>query len=167
MSVAFKATYSDWKLVKTRGVVQIVFEVPLAEADGAYEILGGMPVIAKERWFGIAAIKASQQEEDRAVPRQTSSPSTGGAKRDKMDWRDLQPAAQAALRCNDATFRAFLVEEHESRPRDVSDPEEAAEFIRSMFGINSRSELGTDQRKRVLWHQLDEQYQAWKALEHA
>jgi hypothetical protein len=40
---AFRGTYADWKLVKTRAVVQIVFEVPLEDSDAAYEILGGMP----------------------------------------------------------------------------------------------------------------------------
>ncbi len=59
---AFKATYSDWKLVKTRGVVQVIFEVPLADSDTAYEILGGMPNHANERWFGIAALGNSTRE---------------------------------------------------------------------------------------------------------
>lgn len=53
---AFRATYSDWKLVKTRAVVQVVMEVPLSDADAAYEVLGGMPVHGNERWFGIAAL---------------------------------------------------------------------------------------------------------------
>ena len=54
------------------------------------------------------------------------------------------------------------------RPRrDQDDTDEAAEFIRNYFGIKSRSELGTDPRRRVLWKQMDDQFQAWKALEHA
>ncbi len=54
---AFKACYSDWKLIRTRGVVQVVMEVPLAEADAAYKVLGGMPDAAREQWFGVAALK--------------------------------------------------------------------------------------------------------------
>jgi hypothetical protein len=91
MPTAIKATYSDWKLVKTRGVVQIVFEVPLAEADSAYELLGGMPITANERWFGIAAIKQEAAAKPRQDAPQHSRPD--GAKR--MDWRNMQPAAQA------------------------------------------------------------------------
>jgi hypothetical protein len=163
---AFRGTYSDWRLVKTRAVVQIIFEVPLADADAAYEILGGMPVHGKERWFGIAALKSTAEEAPRNVP-SGSSPSTRPDGTKRMDWRDVQPAAQAGIRCNDATFRAFLTEEYSYRPRDANDPEEAAQFLRSFFGINSRVELGTDHRKRVLWKQLDDQFQAWKALEHA
>lgn len=165
MPTAFKATYSDWKLVKTRGVVQIVFEVPLAEADAAYELLGGMPIVASERWFGIAAIK-STAEENRAKPRQkdsSPSPHPGGAKR--MDWRDMQPAAQAGIRCDEPSFSAFLREHY---TRDWSESGlDAAECVRLICGVASRSELGTNQKARVIWKQLDGHYAAWKALEHA
>ena len=163
MPAAFRACYSDWKLVKTRGVVQVVMEIPLQDADAAYEVLGGMPAPAPERWFGIAALRDSEP----AKPQPVVDRPPAGAKREKMDWRDMQPAAQCAIRCGEQAFRTFLMEEHEYRPRDKSDPDEAADFIRSMFGINSRTELGADQRKRALWHQIDSQYQAWKAMERA
>jgi len=161
---AFRATYSDWKLIKTRGVVQVVMEVPLADADAAYDVLGGMPVHGKERWFGIAALKT---EEAHTKPRQEAPQDYRPDGAMRMNWRYLQPAAQAALRCDQSAFRTFLMEQHSYRPKEVANADEAAEFIRSFFGIKSRSELGTDQRKRVLWKQLDDQFQAWKAVEHA
>jgi hypothetical protein len=105
------------------------------------------------------------QKEARAEPRQARQPQPDGVKR--MDWREVQPAAQAGIRCADPTFRAFLMEECEYRPRDQNDAEEAAVFIRDYFGVKSRSEFGTDHRKRVLWKQFDDQFQAWKAVEHA
>ena len=160
---AFRATFSDMKLVKTRQVAQLIFEIPLSEFDMAYEVLGGMPNPANERWFGIAAIKP----EGRPVPRQETQPQPDGAKREKMDWKEVQPAAQAGIRCADPSFRSFLMEEHSFRPRDKTSQDEAANFLRSFFGVQSRSELGTDHRKRVLWKQLDDQFQAWKAVEHA
>lgn len=150
---AFRATYSDWKLVKTRGVVQIVFEVPLADADKAYEILAGMPNPASEQWFGIAAISAGSE--------QVKSTSTA---RTKRDWRDLAPAAQAAIRCEEIPFKVFLQEE---RPDDWHEANDPVECVRLICGVASRSELATNQKARVIWHQLDEQFQAWKALEHA
>jgi len=110
------------------------------------------------------------QKEAPAKPRQTSPPSSppGGVKRGKIDWRDMQPAAQCALRCNDATFRAFLTEEYSFRPRPGGDAtEQAAAFLRNWFGISSRSELSTDHKKRMLWKQFDDSFSAWKALEHA
>lgn len=87
---------------------------------------------------------------------------SAGAKR---DWRDLQPAAQAGIRCAEPIFGAFLKEQrpddwHESR-------EDAAECVRLICGVATRAELGTNQKARVIWHQLDTSYQVWKALEHA
>jgi hypothetical protein len=163
MPTAFKATYSDWKLVKTRGVVQIVFEVPLAEADDAYELLGGMPIIAKERWFGIAAIKSPEEKEAPAKPRQSNPPSPhpDGAKR---DWRDLPPAQQAGIRCEEPVFAAFL---KETRKDDWHETQDAADCVRLICGVESRSELGTNQRARIIWHQLDSAFQVWKVMEHA
>jgi hypothetical protein len=163
MPTAFKATYSDWKLVKTRGVVQIVFEVPLAEADDAYELLGGMPIIAKERWFGIAAIKTPAEEAPSNVP-SGSPPSTRPDGTKRMDWRELQPAAQAGIRCADPVFRSFLDEMHSCQ---AATPEEAATAVRMICNVESRAELGTNHKARVIWKQLDDEFQAWKALEHA
>jgi hypothetical protein len=155
MTTAFKATYSDWKLVKTRQVVQIVFEVPLAEADAAYELLGGMPAPASERWFGIAAL--APKPEPRPVP---DKPLAGA----KRDWRDLPPSQQAGIRCEEPSFVSFLKEE---RSDDWHESQDAAECVRLICGITSRSELGTNQKARVIWAQLNSQFEAWKALEHA
>ena len=58
--LAFLATYTGWKLIKTRACVQIVFEVPLEKANEAYELLGGMPVAATENWFAIARLNQSK-----------------------------------------------------------------------------------------------------------
>jgi hypothetical protein len=162
---AFRATYSDWKLVKTRGVVQVVMEVPVGESDAAYEILGGMPVHGKERWFGIAAIKSPEEKEARAKPRQSSPPSPhpDGAARQKMDWRDVQPAAQAAMRCEKPEFWAFLREEYEYPY--INHPDLAAIAVRTICQVKSRSELSTNHKARVLWKQLDDQFQAWLAKE--
>ncbi len=51
---AFGAEYVDWKVIKTRRAVQIVFEIPLEAAGNAIECLGGMPDNDKSVWFGIA-----------------------------------------------------------------------------------------------------------------
>lgn len=144
---AFRGTYSDWKLVKTRGVIQVVFEIPLADADAAYDVLGGMPDGAKERWFGIAALAAQGQ----------SQPDP-----ERRDWRDVQPSAQAAMRCDQPPFWAFLREEHKQR---VSNKDDAATAVRKICGVNSRAHFNENHVARVAWHQLDSQFQAWQAKE--
>jgi hypothetical protein len=144
---AFRATFADMKLVKTRQVAQLIFEVPIEDFDAAYEVLGGMPVPSKERWFGIAAILPEKE----AV-----------AKREKMDWRELPPATQAGIRCEDPVFIAFLKDQYAAYWINY---ESAASTVRDICEVKSRSEFSTDHRKRVLWHQLDSQFSAWLAKE--
>ena len=49
-------TYSDWKLIKTRGVVQIVIEVPLENWRQAVDLLG-MPNPSEEVHVAVARLK--------------------------------------------------------------------------------------------------------------
>ncbi|MGW1422725.1 hypothetical protein ACWAT4_21725 [Bradyrhizobium manausense] len=160
MNSAFRACYSDWKLVKTRGVIQVVMEIPLQDADAAYEVLGGMPAPATERWFGIAALKDSEP----AKLQPSEDKRSAGAKRDKRDWSDLQPQQQAGIRCNEPTFIAFLKEE---RPDDWHEAQNAAECVRLICGVESRVELGINPNAGIAWSRLESQYQAWRAVEHA
>ena len=53
----FTASYSDWRVVKGRKVVQIILEVPLEAAGHAYNVLGGMPNFGSEKWFAVARMK--------------------------------------------------------------------------------------------------------------
>jgi hypothetical protein len=53
---AFRATYSDFKYIKTRSCVQIIFEVPIEASNEAYEILGGVPKPGAEIWCAIARL---------------------------------------------------------------------------------------------------------------
>jgi hypothetical protein len=101
-----------------------------------------------------------------AEPQPATDKPPAAAKR--MDWRDMQPAAQAGIRCADPVFRKFLSEQHYF---DVDGYNEAlhdrmtAEFVRSFCNVESRSELGTNHKARVLWHSLDESFQVWKMKE--
>lgn len=168
---AFSATFSDLKLVKTRQVAQLIFEIPIEQFDAAYEILGGVPVPGKERWFGIAAINTSKEvmpdTQHNTIPPDTrpGQPPAARADREKMDWRDMQPAAQAGIRCDDAVFKAFLCEQYGNEWKMAGGLSD--QCVRLICGVDSRSELGTKQAARVLWHQLDRQFQAWKVAEHA
>jgi hypothetical protein len=110
---AFRATYSDFKLVKTRKVVQIVLEIPVEHANAVLDVLGGMPDPV-EREMGSGLLFSVP---NRSQPQPVVDKPPAGAKR---DWRDLQPAQQAGIRCGDAAFVAFL---KESRPDDWRESE--------------------------------------------
>lgn len=87
-----------------------------------------------------------------------------GIERDK--WLELGPARQAGIRCKQPTFRAFL-EEELHYPNVNSSEERAAETVRSICGVCSRSELDkpNNSAARILWHDLDNAYQAWTVRE--
>ena len=166
--IAIRASYADLKLVKTRQVAQLIFEVPIEDFDAAYEVLGGLPNPAKEQWFAIAAIKEVMSN---TVPKHESVDARPEPKQDKparakhSDWRDKPPAAQAGIRCNDPEFIAFL---RETRPDDWHESmQDSVECVRIICGVASRKDLATDHRARVIWHQLDEQFLTRKALERA
>jgi hypothetical protein len=104
------------------------------------------------------------QKEAAAKPRQNSPPNShsDGAKREKMDWREVQPAAQAGIRCADPVFISFLKEQQPNAWRAHQD---AASLVRWICGVKSRSELGTNHLARVMWKTLDDQFQVWLAKE--
>lgn len=53
----FSASYSNWRVIQGRKVVQLVFEVPIEASDHAYRVLGGMPNNGEEKFFAIARLK--------------------------------------------------------------------------------------------------------------
>lgn len=85
---------------------------------------------------------------------------------DRDKWRALGSVKQAGIRCKDPIFWAFLREHYEET---IVDEAEAAEAVRYICNVLTRSDLGkpgfSDQR--ILWFDLDNKFQAWKAKEHA
>jgi hypothetical protein len=153
---AFRATFADLKVIKTRQCVQIILEVPTEQFDAAYEVLGGLPNPAAERWFAVAALaQDSKPASERPQAVVLDEPQSGG----KRDWRDMPPSQQAALRCNNAAFNVFLKEKWPDDWNEAgADP---AECVRLICSVPSRSALDTEHRARVVWKQLDTQYEAW------
>lgn len=87
---------------------------------------------------------------------------------DRDKWRELGPTKQAALRCKDPIFWAYL-REGMHQFREVRDEASAAAAVRNFCGVASRSEFSKPgfHKSRTLWHGLDHDFQGWKAREHA
>jgi hypothetical protein len=170
--LAIRGTYSDWRLVKTRGVVQIVIEVPLAESNIALEVLGGMPDAAKEQWVAIAPINpekevmSNQHPEPSHAPerRDNARPGSEDPPARAKPWRDWTPAQQAGMRCNDPEFAAFL---RETRPDDWHEAPDPADCVRLICGVESRSHLNRGGSPAFRWRELDNSFLTRKALERA
>jgi hypothetical protein len=79
----------------------------------------------------------------------------------KLDWRDVQPAAQAGIRCAEPRFRDYLAVEHGINTKTA---QEAAEAVRNLCGVNSRAMLGVNHKARALWHSIDSGYRSWAHL---
>lgn len=161
---AFKATYADWKLIKTRGCVQVVFELPLESADEAYQVLGGMPISAREVWCGIARLDlaggstgerypdASGQEVAGSTPARPATPSD----KERRSFDEMPVPQQAGMLCQERAFRLFLAEKFEVA---LPDPEEAAEIVRDYCGVRSRSEIT---KKNTFWSEIMLAYRLWQ-----
>lgn len=132
-AAAFKATYSDWKLVKSRKVVQIVLEVPMESADAAYQLLGGMPNPAAETWVAVARIN----------PEEAPKP----AQKEKRRWETLSVGEQAGIRCGESDFQRWL---------GVNNADEAATELRRLFNVSSRRDI-----RAPAWEQHEHEYQLW------
>jgi hypothetical protein len=81
---------------------------------------------------------------------------------EKQKWRDLGPVKQAALRCRDPVFWAFLKEEKKLRAHSQ---DEAADIVRLLCAVSSRADLAINASARVTWNGLDDHFQAWKAAQ--
>ena len=130
---AIRATYSDFKLVRTRKVAQLVFEVKIEEAEDVVNKLG-LPRSDSELWVGIALLnKAVSPEEPRT---QTFDP----------------VVREAGMLAKDPRFRKWVAEC--VGDGQMCDEADAAEFIREFCGIESRRELATNPDARAKWVKL-------------
>lgn len=80
----------------------------------------------------------------------------------KALWREIGPVKQAALRCRDPVFWAFLEEEKHFRVRSE---EEAADSVRQWCGVASRADIVRSADARTSWYGLDNHFQAWKGAQ--
>jgi hypothetical protein len=137
------AVFVDYKTVKTRRTMQLIFEVPYegGAADKALAALGGTPDPASPPWVGIARVQ----------PKATSEP-LKAAERPRKRWRDSTPTFQASIRCGEPLFREYIGAETEA---------DAADFVRVMCGVTTRANIIQGEPSGDAWEQCESRYQAW------
>lgn len=137
------ATFQEMKAIKTRKVVQLVFEIPIEAADKALKELGGYPQAHDERWVGIARLT---EEPERAEPEE----------KPKRHLSDMSLAQVAGIFCGDPKFWAFL---NGKTSMTVTTAEKAADFVRAFCNVDSRALLdrhkGCGEDFRRLWTEYD------------
>lgn len=190
-AAAFRATYSDWRLIKGRKVVQVVFELPLEAADEAYTALGGMPNPAAEVWCAVARLNiagagASPASGLRTTVDEPEQHNPGGShalvpddepscdvpasdepapERARKSWYDMTAAQQAGILCNDDGFCKYLRDEYSAIYNATSGPanqsERAAQVVRRICGVASRNLIERNPTATVKWRNLVSDYRAW------
>lgn len=150
----FRASFADFKLVKTRGCAQLIFELPIEQADAALQTLGGLPRAATEVWAGIC----------RLDPKAAPSPPTAApppAPREPGKYASFPLAKQAAIRCATPEFRRFL-REYTAHWCDINNEDDAAAAVRSHCGVASRKEILPDTEAGKYWLELDCRFLEWR-----
>jgi hypothetical protein len=141
-------TYSDFKIIRSRKVAQLVVEVPIEQAQSLIHALG-LPNPAQETWVAVARLQTPAKEE--TPPAAVPEP--------HRPFASLPYPQQAALRCQDLSFRAFI---RSSLTADwVKDEEDAAEFVRGWCNISTRKDIKPDTEAEKLWLKLNSQYEFW------
>lgn len=180
-AAAFQACFTDWRLIKGRKVVQVVFEVPIEAADQAYQALGGMPNPAESVWCGVARLNLDAglpiAEDVRGILKQPdagvapSPAGEAGAQTEKADAPVSRPLSQkiGAL-CANGRFQAFLKHAY---PREWAAAEYlfqpiniAAEVVRGHCGepgrpLKSRSDIIPTTPAAGKWAEMEWNYVIW------
>lgn len=160
---ALSACYSDWKLVKTRSVIQLIFEIPLEAHNGAFEVLGGMPQPGKEVWCGIARLDLKEvmpPEQHIPVDKPPASETPPAPTRARKPVAaDKRLAQQAGRCCADPVFHAYLFE-HDMAPEKSEAC--AATAVRLICGVQSRAEIVPGTPAGDEWERLYGRFIAWK-----
>lgn len=158
-SAAILATFHDWRTVKGRKQLQLIFEVDLERQEEVLTALGA-PMPSLPKWVAIALLDKKLLEGQGANAPVLSKPVPT---KDRRNWNELPPATQAGIRCGEPAFQRFLQEIDQLSWKTAwlrtSDPTEtAADVVRYLCGVTSRSELSGN---RSNWDALNDRYDAW------
>ncbi len=168
---AFQALYADWKLIKTRGVCQVVLEFDISNEHHVYKVLGGMPNPAAEVWVGVACLDLKAGRIDKGTPNTSASQPTTAADaaptlEDSLNGepasvgssaRVQNPYSKEAGRLhNDIRFQKWMAENYGI----IAAPDACKTKIYDECKITSLKEIlpGTD--ALAIWNNIVARYQA-------
>jgi hypothetical protein len=145
MTIAhIQATFHDWRTVKTRKMLQIIFEVPL-EKQGEVLTMLGPPDSANPSWHVIAPLKDESEDKPAKTPRPMNT---------------LPLSQQAALLGEREAFWRFA---RERCGADVWSQGKAADFIRDHCGVSTRADIHQGSEAGTIFLILKGDFDAWMA----
>lgn len=75
------------------------------------------------------------------------------------DWRDIQASNQAGMQCDKPAFWRFL--EEECGWNGIENADDAAVAVRNLCKVISRKEFDADDKAKLRWCTLQDQFDAW------
>lgn len=148
---AISASLVDVRNIAAHKCVRLEIHVPAEQASLVLEAFG-WPTAVDPVPVAIARLAlVNPASEPRNAPDKASAP--------REKWKTLKLSAQAAIRCDDTEFRSFLAERRYGRGMNVPlTPDAAAEYVREICGVTSRSEISYDDKSGAEWRELDQAY---------
>lgn len=139
MADVLKATYADLKTVKTRGVCQIILEMPIEGMADAFALLGA-PVPGNEVWVAVARLMTGAELER-------------GIEALAPPARKPASLAQiAGILCNEGAFQRFV---------RAADADAAAEYVRVHCRVSSRANIDGNADATEAFKALKGEYELW------
>jgi hypothetical protein len=146
-----------------------VVEVPIEQAQKLITALG-LPNPSEETWVAVARLEETREGDWRDARRQIlenlESPPAASVEAPKphRPFSELPYPQQAALRCQDLSFREFL---REKKGFDIDGAEEAARAVRSACNVKSRADIKPGTVAEKLWLRLNSHYEFWQSARDA
>jgi len=139
--------FSDFKLVRTRGVAQLVIEIPIERAKHALDLLG-IPESGKSTSVAVARIKSVEKwpQNQILIPKV------------KTPFSELPPSQQAGILCDDTSFIEWSL----GAGRWADLPVDS--WVRTYCGVTSRKELDQGDHAASPWKMLLAEYQRDRGL---
>lgn len=156
--IAVSGSLVDVKNVNTHKCVRLVIDVP---AERAAEIVAafGWPTMVNP--VSVAIAKIHDQPEVASPDLQPKE-----APKERARFKDLPLMQQAAMRCQEPLFRAFLETVYPLLGR-VNDAEGAADIVRNFCRVSSRREIIAGTHAGNFWAHLEGRYDRWRTAEKA
>lgn len=153
-------TYADLRQVKSRGIWQLVIDVPSGDAEKMVEAFG-LPRQDEPTWLAVARLKnppGARAATNTVVatadapPPRSHAVVPGGAK------KTYSLSQRVGMTCTDRAFWRWLDDQRGTAP-GITDEQDAAIWVRRKCGVESRAEIkvGTDAAKA--WEHVSLQFE--------
>ena len=128
-------TYSDFRIIKTRKVAQMVIEFPIEQGEQFISKFG-LPNPHEEKWVAVAWLRSEPVE-------------TNG--------RASKAIQQAGIMCKDVAFGTWLRDTRKFQINPANETE-VQEVVRAVLGVTSRADMRTNDDALERWETLYDQF---------